>query len=176
MIPNITLFDLSVGLIYLFIIYFFAIKLKRKMIKNQNSYQLFLLALTLKIIGGISFAIISVFYYQQGDTFLYFQLTESINNHLLVDFKEAIDTLFTSYSNLQSCSFNPIEPYNYYYARPTTWNFSRFLLVFNVLGFGSYWLTTIIISVFSFVCLWLAYLSFTKLYPNLYKMFFIPFF
>ena len=100
MIPNITLFDLSIGLGYLFIIYYFMIKWQKKGYQNNHLYKYFVPALTIKIIGGLAFSIISIYYYQKGDTFLYFQLSENLRSHLFIDFWETINSVFTSYSEI----------------------------------------------------------------------------
>jgi len=74
MIPNIGLFDWVLGFIYLFFIYFFAFLYKNKKIKTNPEYKYFILGLTAKLLGGIFFAIISVYYYKGGDTFVFLML------------------------------------------------------------------------------------------------------
>ena len=72
MFPKIGLFDWSLALMYLFIIYFFAVLYKRKKIKTNPEYQYFLIGLTAKIIGSIGFVVFSVYWYKGGDTFVFF--------------------------------------------------------------------------------------------------------
>lgn len=64
-IPNIGLFDLGLGLIYLFLIYFFAFRYQQKKILINPEYRYFLFGLSTKIVGSIAFVLISLYYYQK---------------------------------------------------------------------------------------------------------------
>lgn len=175
MIPNIGLFDVLIGGFFLLIIYFFVL---RWINKNESSEQTkyFLLAISLKIIGGLVFSWLSIYYYKKGDTFLYYEIAENLRTNFFENFSETLSTLFTSYENLEFQSYNPLKDYNYNYERITTWNFSRIIFLLNLLSFGSYIGTTILISVISFIGLWLGYTGLSNLYPSLSKYFLIPFF
>lgn len=175
-IPNITLFDLGLGLLYLFIIYFFAFRYQQKKKNNNPEYNYYLVGLTAKIIGSLGFVIISIYYYQEGDTFLYFQIAEDLRTHLFIDFRGTLDLLFTPYSELINVDYNPLEKYNYYYERSTNWAFGRIVFFFNLISFGSYLVSSILMSTVSFLGLWLGYRAMCSLYHKTSKLMFIPFF
>lgn len=175
-LPNIGLFDVGLSLIYLTIIYFFAARYQKSKIKSNPEYRYFLFGLSAKIVGSIAFVIISLYYYQKGDTFLYFQIAEDLRTHLFIDFKETLATFFTSYSGLGSLDFNPLEQYNYYYERTSNWDFGRLVFLFNLISFGSYLASSILMGVISFLGLWLGYITMCRLYQSASKLLFIPFF
>ena len=71
-LPNIGLFDLGLGVTYLFLIYFFAFRFQRSKVEMNKNYRFFLIGLSSKIIGSLCFIGISLFYYEKGDTFFVF--------------------------------------------------------------------------------------------------------
>ncbi len=176
MIPQTEWFDIFVSLFYVAVIYFIAFKVYKNKVQNNQSYQYFIPALTIKLAGGLAFFLISTYYYQGGDTFLYFEIAENLRENLAQDFSNTISTFFSSYSELKNCAYNPLEQYGFYYERPTTWFFSKIVFLFNILGMGSYIATTLLFSVVSFIGLWLGYICFVKLYPTAKKYLVIPFF
>ena len=72
MLPNIGLFDVVLGFMFLILIYFFAFLYKSYKIESNPEYRYFLAGLTAKLIGGIGFALFSIYYYKGGDTFVFF--------------------------------------------------------------------------------------------------------
>ena len=175
-LPNIGLFDVGLSLVYLVIIYFFAVRCQKNKIEDNPEFRYFLFGLSTKIIGSITFVIVSMYYYQKGDTFLYFQIAEDLRSHLFENFEETISLIFTPYHDLTTFEYNPLEQYNYYYERSSTWFFSRIVFIFNVLSFGSYLVSSILFGVTSFIGLWLGYRTMCKLYLQATKMMIIPFF
>ena len=107
---------------------------------------------------------------------MYFQITQDIQEYLFSNPTEGLQLIFSPYSKLASLSYNPLEVYDYNYERGSTWNFSRLLLIFNLLGGGSYLVTSILLSVTSFFGLWLGFISLTKLYKGVSKYMLVPFF
>ncbi|MDG1475818.1 MAG: hypothetical protein P8Q14_01595, partial [Vicingaceae bacterium] len=175
-LPNIGLFDVGLSLFYLAIIYFFAARYQKSKIKSNPEYRYFLFGLSTKVVGSIAFVIISLYYYQKGDTFLYFQIGEDLRNHLFINLKETLSTFFTSYSGLGGLEFNPLEKYNYYYERTSNWDFGRLVFIFNFMSFGSYLVSSILMAVVSFLGLWMGYRTMNKMYKSASKLMFIPFF
>ncbi len=175
MLPNIGWFDIGLSVLYLVVIYFFAFRYQQKKVETNLVYRYYLLGLSAKIIGAISFVLISIYYYNGGDTFVYFKIAERVRTHLQVDFSETINLLFTSYEDLGSLDYNPFGKGDIY-ERNSTWVFVRIIFVFNVLGFGSYLVSSILIGVFSFFGVWLGYFSISRLYSKSSKLLLVPFF
>jgi len=175
-LPNIGLFDLCLGAVYLFLIYFFAYRYQQRNINKNPECRYFLVGLTAKIIGSISFILISVYYYKKGDTFLYFQIAEDLRNYLQTNPIETLNLLFTPYHELNEVIYNPLEKYNYHYERTTTWSFSKIVFLFNLASFGSYLVSSLLLSFVSFIGLWLGYNTLCKIYSHSTKLLLIPFF
>ena len=175
-LPNIGLFDVCLGIVYLFIIYFCAYHYQQKKINTNPEYHYFLVGLTAKLIGSIAFVFISIYYYKKGDTFLYFQIAEDLRNYLQSSPKETLKLIITPYHELSEAVYNPLEKYNYYYERTTTWSFSKIVFFFNLISFGSYLVSSILFALLSYVGLWLGYSTLCKIYTHSTKLMLIPFF
>ncbi|MCO6501330.1 MAG: hypothetical protein J5I47_13275 [Vicingus serpentipes] len=175
-LPNIGLFDLCLGVVYLFLIYFFAYRFQRHKINENPEYRYLLVGLTAKIIGGIAFVLLSVYYYKKGDTFLYFQIAEDLRSFMKTNTIETFKLISTPYQELNEAIYNPLEKYNYYYERTTTWSFSKIVFFFNLIGFGSYLVSSLLFSFTSFLGLWLGYNTLCKVYTKSSKLMLIPFF
>jgi len=175
-LPNIGLFDICLGAVYLFLIYFFAYRFQQYKINKNPEYHYFLVGLTAKIIGGVVFILISVYYYKKGDTFLYFQIAEELRVHLFSNFSETLNLIITPYHDLKLLNYHPLQQYNYYYERTTTWSFSKIVFFFNFISFGSYLVTSLLFSVISFLGLWMGYSTICKIYTKSLRLMVIPFF
>ncbi|MBL4592450.1 MAG: hypothetical protein JKX68_01385 [Flavobacteriales bacterium] len=175
-LPKIELFDIFLALGLLSFIYILVFRFRKKNELQKPLFNLFIIALSAKVIGAITFVFISLFYYKNGDTFLYFQIAEDLRNNLFVNYSETVRTLFTPYSELSNINFNPLEKYNYYFERETSWIFGRIVFFFNLISFGSYLVCSILMAVVSFLGLWLGYIAMCKLYRNTNKLMLIPFF
>ena len=176
MTPNIGLFDIFLGAFYLLIIYFLVFRFQAKIKLPNISFSYFIGALSIKIIAAITFVLLSLFYYKSGDTFLYFEIAEELRQHLFINTSETLSLIFTPYSGLEKLNYHPLQVYNYQFERSTTWAFSRIVFFFNLASFGSYLVSSILMSLISFLGLWMGYNSLSKLYPSSEKLLLIPFF
>jgi len=176
MIPNIGLFDVCLGILVLLTTYFIAFRLKDKISSPTIPFNYFLLSLSSKFIGAITFVLLSIFYYKSGDTFLYFEIAEELRNHLFTNFSETVHLLITPYDGLEKLAYHPLQVYHYHIERSTTWVFSRIVFFFNLISFGSYLVSSLLMGLVSFLGLWLGYKSINHLYPTTSKLMLIPFF
>lgn len=175
-LPNIGLFDICLGISYLIIIYFLVHRFQRKVITKNPEYRYLLPALSAKILGAIVFVLISIFYYKSGDTFLYFEIGEELRNHLFNNPSETLTLLITPYSELKTLDYHPLQVYNYQLERSTTWFFSRIVFFFNLISFGSYLVSSLLMATISFLGLWLGYSALSQKYSKVSKWMLIPFF
>jgi hypothetical protein len=176
MIPNIGLFDITLGFVYLFVIYFIAIVYKNKKIKTNPEYKYFILGLTAKIIGGIGFAVFSIYYYKGGDTFVFFNAAEGLRDYFFTDFGKAINVLFLDAKNFNPAIHTFVLGYNDVIGAADVLSIVKITSVINMFTFGSYLSSSILYALFSFLGLWYAYSNFCKLYPLVAKPMLIPFF
>ncbi len=176
MIPNIGLFDITLGFIYLFAIYFIAIVYKNKKIKTHPEYKYFLSALTAKLLGGIGFAVFSIYYYKGGDTFVFFNAAEGLRHYFFNDFRNAIDVYFSSVDSLNLSKHNFAPAYNYILNASDVFSIVKMTTLVNFFSFGSYLISSIFFGLFSFLGLWLAYSNLCRLYLKSAKYMLIAFF
>ena len=176
MIPKIGLFDWSLALMYLFIIYFFAVLYKRKKIKTNPEYQYFLIGLTAKLIGGIGFVLFSVYWYKGGDTFVFFNAGKGLTEYFFTDFSAALEVLVTSADNLNLDQHNFASAYNYILKSDDVLAIVKIMSVVNMISFNSYLISSIVFASFSFFGLWFGYSNLCKLYPKSAKKMLVAFF
>jgi hypothetical protein len=176
MIPNIGLFDFALGFIYLFVIYFCAIVYKNRKIKTNPEYKYFILGLSAKLFGGIGFAVFSIYYYQGGDTFVFFNAAEGLRNYFFTDFRNALDVFFISADKLNLEKYNFAPVYSYILNASDVLNIVKITTLVNFVAFGSYLISSIFFSLFSFIGLWSAYTNLCMLYQKSAKYMMIAFF
>jgi hypothetical protein len=176
MIPSITLFDLVLSVIYLFIIYFFAVIYKKNKITEENHYKYFIPVLTLKIAGGILFALVSIYYYKGGDTFVFFNAAEGLRNWIIHDTSSALEVFFISGEEFDPVIYDFAPAYNYILNANDVINIVKITALVNIVSVGNYLTSSILFSFISFLGLWFAYSNFCKIYPTIKKTLLIGFF
>lgn len=144
---------LDVVLIFLYIAlilavgYSFSQKLRYKVIRSY-----FMKGLALKLLCGLGFAWVYVYYYGGGDTQMYFKGASTIYKAILADgFGAFFDDNILSYGS-----------------KATIFT-QRIAGVVNLFAFNSFWSCTLLFAAFSFIGQWLLFVSFFRLFPNLHK-------
>lgn len=174
--PEVNLFDISLGLMYVFIIFFFALFIKKVKIKSNQEYNYFIPALSLKLVGGILFAFISMYYYKGGDTFVFFNAAEGLRQTIFNNLDQAILIYFLDAKDFDPSIHTFAPSYNYILKSKDVFAMVKITSFFNLFSFGSYLVSSILMAFFSFLGLWMSYSSLCKLYPKAAKYLFIPFF
>tara|TARA_R110001592_G_scaffold89458_4_gene263119 strand:+ start:81 stop:1421 length:1341 start_codon:yes stop_codon:yes gene_type:complete len=176
MLPELGLFDFCLAFLYLCLIYFGAFLYKNKKIETHPEYKYFILGLTTKIIGGVGFAVFSIYYYKGGDTFVFFNAAEGLRQTIFSDFNAAIDVFLLDAKNFNPAIHTFSPRYNYILKSTDVLSMVKITSIINLLTFGSYLSSSILFAFFSFLGLWFAYSNFCKLYPLTTKYLIIPFF
>jgi hypothetical protein len=140
--------------------------------RDNPHYRFYSWALMAKLFAGFVFCLLYMTFYE-GDTLDYFHGMNSLNNVATDNFGHYLDLLFKgnkpefySYFNTET-----MHPDAHMWRDPKSFFVIRFLSPFAALGFGSYVITTMLISWVSFTFLWKMYLTFARLYPTLdFKM------
>lgn len=146
--------------------------IKRRGMKKYPYYSYFLWGLWAKIIGGLFFGIIYIFYYGQGDTTSYYECAISFHRllfHNPGNFLEAylgpgtleIKSLFDSVSG---------EPIWYIFADDKTRFVVKLIVPLMAICGGSYFITTVFISIITYGGLWSMYMMFCKYFPSHYRL------
>jgi len=120
--------------------------------KETPLYGYFMKGLILKLICGLGFAWLYVYYYGGGDTQMYFRGATKIYNAIYDKGFEAV----TMPGILENGS-------------ASTYFTQRFAGIINLFALDSFWACTLLFAALSFLGLWLLFLSFYRLYPHLHK-------
>lgn len=170
MIPKFELYDACLLIIYLFVIYLFAILYTQKKQKENSIYRYFIPGLSIKLAGGIIYAFYHVYIYKGGDTFVFYNAASDLVSYVSI-FEPYT---FGAYWNVFDSSVHDFSPmYNYILNGPDVLFMVKLTSFTYCLGAGSYYTVTLLFSVFSFLGLWYGFLTFSKLYPQLKYYFFL---
>ena len=170
------LYDTCIAIIYFAFIYIIAFHVKKSKIAKNPEYKYFILGLTMKVIGGFTFALLTVYYWKGGDTLSYYKAATDFSNVLLSNPIRGIELLFTSIKD-----FDVTADHFHPYAVDFINDKDVLLLVkitslINIIGLYSYGTTTVLFASISFIGLWYAYSNLCKIYPNYSKHLLIGFF
>lgn len=169
-------YDICLAIIFFALLYILAFHFKSKKIKTEPVYKYFILGLTLKVIGGFSFALLTVYYYKGGDTLSYYKAGVDLSNVLLTNPIRGFEILFTSIKNL-NLSGDHFHPYAVDFINgKDVLLLVKITSLINIIGLFSYGTTTVLFSSISFIGIWLAYKNICKLYPDYSKYIFVGFF
>ncbi len=165
---NITVYDLLVVPILLSFIYMFAWRRKEKKIKEELYYRYYPLAITIKAIVSVVFAIV-VFFFYPGDSMGYFRNINSLINLFYLDSTKYFDILLNG--NLpEYWSYFTTEtgyPAYYMWRDPNAMFVARVFSPFFLLTYKSYIISSIIAGLIGFSGIWKIFQFFCKIYPKL---------
>lgn len=136
--------------------------------KDNPHYRFYTWGLLSKLFAGTIFCILYLTVYE-GDPLDYFHGMNALNNVATDNFSHYLDLLFKGNQPEFFSYFNneTMCPDRHMWVNPKSFFVIRFLSPFAALGFGSYLITTMIISWVSFYFLWKMYVTFARLYPTL---------
>lgn len=170
----IDVFDLLLTPIYVLIIYLFANGIQKRNIQKNSYYRFLIPAITCKIIGGISICLIYAYYYQFGDPINYYLTAQAYTNILLNDGVSAFLESANYYANdtYTNPHFNQVNGVfwfhnNDYYAMFVAVISTPILLI----SFKSFIVSTLVLTMISFIGTWKLYEVFVYHYPNKTKEF-----
>lgn len=156
-------------LIFLIIAFTFgAAYTQRRHITDNPEYRYYLLGLLAKIVGGLAFACIYVFYYKQGDTTSFYECSMAFSklfHHDLSDFFAA----YTGPGTPEIKSYFTMdtgEPMMYMLQEGSTRFTMKILVPFMLISGNSYFITTLLVSVFTYGALWQLFRMFVSYFPR----------
>lgn len=146
--------------ILLILLYFPMLLIIGKLYSNKLRYKYmqdyFMKGLALKLLCGLGFGLVFVYYYGGGDTTMYFQ-GASYAYKQVVNGPHGFDVFFNS----------DLMPHGSKKAATTFTQ--QFAGAVNLLSFNSFWSCTLLFSALSFIGLWLLFQSFVRQFPKLHK-------
>ncbi|MEI7595843.1 MAG: hypothetical protein WCK02_08865 [Bacteroidota bacterium] len=159
--------DVISPFIIFLLVMFFA---KRAQAKNHDIeyYKYYRIGLMLKILGGVLFCFVYVYYYVYGDTIVYFRSSCFLVNLAGKDFGQYWDILINGAEQVKYSYFDSTTGYPawYMFRDPNTFFVVRFISPLVFITGQSYLATTMLMSLFSYAGIWQLY----KLLLNYYHM------
>ncbi|PCJ01400.1 MAG: hypothetical protein COB15_00315 [Flavobacteriales bacterium] len=175
-IPEIWAYDYILAFLYILIIYVISHAYTINKKRTDSTYKHFMLALTVKLFGGIGFLLLSVYYWKGGDTFTYYNTADGLTSLFLEDFIVAFKILFTSSDNIIWERYSFADWHHNFLSDNASFTVIKITSIINLLCFRSYVATTVIYSSLSFLGVWNMYYVFCKKYPHLKKSLVLAFF
>ncbi len=175
-VPDIWALDYVLGFFYIVFLLLIFHSYKNKKIETDINYQYFIIAFWVKILGGLGFMFLTVYYWGGGDTYSFYNTGRDMLSYIMEDPLEQFKLFFSSVDNMNWYQYKfAYERHNFLKSGP---NFTTVKLtaIANFLSFQSYVVSTIIFSTLSFLGIWNMYYVFCKIYPHLRKQLFFAFF
>lgn len=126
-------------------------------------------AFIIKATGALAFALIYVYYYQFGDTFLYFRGASVLGDSLFSDFGSFLKLIFSEGGNLSPELYDYSKSIQYSNASEE-WFMIKLLTPLTILSFHSYLVTTLLISTISFIGSWKLFEVLRDIIPRYEKL------
>ena len=161
--------DLLLVPLYLFVIIGLARLIKSNNIKQSPEYKYFIKGLWFKLVGVSMFISIYLFYYGGGDTIYYFLGAKAVANLFLESFEKGFAVLFNTNSYYNSfSSFNSVTgyPIKGWFLDKNTFLICRLSAPLYFLGSKSFLITSFLTAVFSYIGVWKFYRLVNILYPG----------
>lgn len=166
MYTYITVLDWATFPFYIAIIFIIAYII-RGYHKDESHYQWFFKGLTAKMIGGVGFAVIYVYYYAaDGDTFVYYQSGVNISHLLFDDPGTYFKIMLNSVENLDVETLVAQRTIALQMSGEEELFTCKIISILNFFTADSYLNITVIISVITFIGSWKCFLSVRKHYPE----------
>jgi hypothetical protein len=167
---DLSVFDLLLPPIYIFLAWIIANFIKKKNIAAHPEYTYFIYGLFAKITGAIALGLIYYFYYDGGDTVGYFQSARAYINLFFKNQADFFEGWLGSAKGNDYYYFDDSTGYPIYRHRDLhTFFVVRLLVPIVALSFKSYFASAVLTACITFSGLWKLYQTFLQEFPNLKK-------
>lgn len=166
---NLTVFDILLPPFYILVAFAYGYWTTRKNIRKNPEYKYFTIGLMTRVFGAIALGLVYFFYYGGGDTTNYHQSASAYGNLI---FKDQEDFWIGWLGNAKGHYFYFDESTGYpvYAARDHHAFFVvRLLIPIVMLGFHSYFASSILVAIFTYGGMWKLYQTFLQEFPDLKK-------
>lgn len=155
--------------IYLILSFIMVYSLREKLNPDKSTYKIYYIAFTLKVGGGLAFALIAQYYYGFGDTLVYFDATKTFHDHIIHD-PSNLKYFFASAEQYENLTDKALVG-NYFIIDASALVVIKFATIFSFISFNTYLNTTLFFVILSFSGMWAIFKVFITLYPDLKKQF-----
>ncbi len=161
-----TVLDIVILIVYFIIIYLIAFVYSGQKRDDLLYRKYFLKGLTVKLIGGLGFALVYTYYYEYGgDTKAYFRHAEVIYEYFFHDFSKAFEYVFSSNIDLSKHSFVDTRAI---FQKGTKEFFTVGMVsILNLFCLNNYFALTLVFASLSFIGIWKLFYLIAKKYQYL---------
>lgn len=163
--------DIGLVLLYLTFAVLGCLYIRSKLDDSDPVSRYFMPAVLAKMGGAMGFVLIYTFYYAGGDTTTYHESASSIIGLASNDLFEFFEVWFGENTPTRLTYFDMEVGKPKFWGAPHAFNVGRLAVPFQLLSFGSYPVTSLLIALFSFTGSWRLFKMFSKMYPALTKHF-----
>jgi len=175
-IPDIWAIDYIIAMFYILIIFLVAFVYKSKKMETDDNYSYFLWALSSKVVGGLGFMFLTVYYWGGGDTYSYWNTANDFTGYVFENPLDGFKIFFKSPEEMNWYEYKFAYNRHKFLRSTDTFTTVKITAIINMLSFRSYVVTTVVFSVLSFLGIWNMYYVFCKVYAHLKKQLFFAFF
>jgi len=168
----IELWEIAVLLLMFLVFGVWTYRIQYREVKTDPSFRFFLPGMLVKLLGGLFFGVIYIFYYEGGDTTSYYECALAFVNL----FWHSPSAFFEAYfgggtAEMRSLFTNETgTPLGYIFFNDKTRVVSKLMVPFVFLGAKKYFLATMWIALLSYGGLWQLYRMFVSYFPKYYKL------
>lgn len=157
--------------VYIILIFWLTSRVVKKYYKkNYRSIYLYT-AVAVKILGSIAFAMMSQYFFKEGDTFMYFSAGLDIQKAVFQNFPSNLDILFMEskdFGQYYEANFTNSNNYGYISAGANLFT-AKFSAILSIIGLNGYLLTSIFFGLVALTGMWRLFILFSSLFPTLSK-------
>ncbi len=167
---DIAFWEFLVLVVYVAVVAVIYARKKNLEIAKHPEYRYYLWGLYLKILGGVAFALIYVYYYGNGDTVSFYLSSEPLVELMLKDPGRYLEALFADNSIENRYRFfdgSTGYPIGYVYLDSRSYFLVRLISPLTALSFKSFLLTGALVSTIAYGGVWRLYRTLVRYYPTL---------
>jgi hypothetical protein len=165
-----TFADPIVLIIYAIPVFLFLYMTKRRNEDINPAYKYFLSGFGIKILFGLIFTMIYIFYYQGGDAIAYFWSSRAMSNLLIFNPKPALSIILFDQRTLDNWHFFTAETTipmgRYYFYQPDSFGVVRFTSLFMLPAFNLWLPCLLLLNLYLYRGVWKFFLLVCKFYPE----------
>ena len=160
--------DIFLGPIFLTIIYLLAYAFRGRF-TNVYTKRYFIPALSVKLFGAIALGLVYQFYYGGGDTFNYYRHSSLIHDAFMDSFSTGWKLIMSSGGDYYSDTSKYTSQMFWYHAGSSEYFLSRMAALISLVCLNSYIAISLVFACLSFSGMWVMYMTFIKIRPQIYK-------
>jgi hypothetical protein len=170
LLPTLNIADVLLSFFYAFLIIAIGFSIKNRY--RHKSYIRYLIPfIYFKILCSYLFALLHLYFYKGGDTFLYFTGAQFIVSQIVEDPGNTLTLLFRGYNYFENLHYNEYYRILGSFSDSATLTICQITSVIQLVAFNQFLSTTILFSSVFSIGVWLIYITMCKLYPDLYNYF-----